>query len=78
MEIKIFGSGCKKCVGLYEMTGKVLEDLNVSADLQKITDLEKTLESGIISTPAMMIDDKIMFAGRVPTQGELEKMIKES
>ena len=75
MEIKVFGSGCKKCNDLYEAVEKSLSDLGKSADLTKVQDLKEMVKSGVMKTPALMVDGKLVASGRVPSAKELEKLL---
>lgn len=65
MIIKILGSGCKNCVKLLENTEAALKDTGMQADIVKITDFAEIMTFGVMSTPALVIDDKVVSYGRV-------------
>lgn len=76
MEIKVFGSGCKKCSELYEAVEKSLKEMELSANLTKVEDLKEMVKSGVMKTPALMIDGKLVASGRIPSSKELVKLLK--
>jgi small redox-active disulfide protein 2 len=75
MIIKILGSGCKKCITLTENTQAALANLGREAQVLKITDFAEIAAHGVMSTPALAIDDKVASVGKVPTVGEVEKLL---
>jgi len=77
MNIKILGSGCPNCRLLEENTRKALKDLNIDAEIEKITDYEKIAEFGIMSTPALIVDGEIKIYGMVPTVTNIKKMLEQ-
>ena len=76
MIIKILGSGCKKCATLTENTEKALASLGLTAELIKVTDFAQIAAHGVMSTPALAIDDKVVSVGKVLTAAEVERMLK--
>ena len=76
MIIKILGSGCKKCVTLTENTKTALEKLGQQAEVVKITDFAEIAAHGVMSTPALVIDDKVVSVGKVLTAGEVEALLQ--
>lgn len=78
MIIKIFGPGCLKCEKLKENTEKALKERNIKeAEIQKVSDIEKITEAGIMGLPALMINGEIKAAGRVPDIEEIKEWLKE-
>jgi small redox-active disulfide protein 2 len=75
MIIKILGSGCKKCITLTENTQAALANLGREAQVLKITDFAEIAAHGVMSTPALAIDDKVASVGKVLTVGEVEKLL---
>lgn len=74
MVIKVLGSGCPSCKTLHERVKEVVsEDKDIKVEY--ITDISVILEEGIMSTPALMIDEKVVCTGRVPSQEEIEEYI---
>lgn len=77
MIIKILGTGCSKCEALERETISTLTELNVAADVQKVTRMDEIMQYDVMLTPALVINDQVKVAGRVPKPEELKKLIKE-
>jgi len=77
MKIEILGTGCPKCKKLNELVEKVINELGVSAEIIKITDINKIIDYGVMVTPALVIDGEVMVAGKIPSMEEIIKWIKE-
>jgi len=76
MKIKILGSGCPNCKVLEANTKKALVELKIKADVEKVTDIAKIMEYGVMSTPALVIDEKIVSSGRVLSSDEIKKLLR--
>jgi small redox-active disulfide protein 2 len=76
MKIKILGTGCPNCKVLEANTKKALEELKIKADVEKVTDIVKIMEYGVMSTPALVIDNKVVSYGKVLTSEEIKKLLK--
>jgi len=77
MEIRILGPGCPRCGEVEKRTINVLAELNVGADVQKVTDIKKIAEYKIFSTPGLVINGKVKSSGRIPSQEEIKRWIRE-
>lgn len=78
MIIEIFGSGCPKCQQLEKNTKKAVGELELKdVKIEHIYDVEKIIEMGIMMTPAMAIDKKIVVAGKIPSVEEIKEIIKQ-
>jgi len=77
MKIQIFGSGCATCKKLYEATKITINKIKLSAEVEYITDIQKMVELGLMQSPALVIDNKIAVAGRVPSISELKEIINK-
>ncbi|HJV73588.1 MAG TPA: thioredoxin family protein [Noviherbaspirillum sp.] len=75
MIIKILGSGCRKCVALTENAKAALTSLDREADIVKVTDVAEIAAHGVMSTPALAIDDKVVSVGKVLTPAEVAALI---
>jgi small redox-active disulfide protein 2 len=75
MEIIVFGSGCKKCEELIATCQEIAKDRNIVASISKVTDIDEMINHGVLFTPALMINGKIMVSGKVPTRKTLESWI---
>jgi len=77
MLIKILGTGCKKCVTLAENTQAALASLGREAEVIKVTDIAEIAAMGVMSTPALAIDDQVVSMGKVLSSGEVEALLKD-
>ena len=75
MKIQILGTGCAKCNKLAEATGQAAEALGLDYELEKVTDMLRFADFGVMITPAMAVDGKVMVSGRVPDHEELKAML---
>ncbi len=77
MEIRILGPGCPRCAEVEKRAINALAELNVGADVQKITDIKKIAEHKILATPGLIINRKVKCTGRIPTSDEIKGWIRE-
>jgi len=77
MEIEILGTGCPKCKKLHELAEEAVKELGVSAEIIKVTDINKIIDYKVLITPALAIDGDAMVVGRIPSKEEIIKWIKE-
>jgi len=77
MEIKILGPGCARCHDLEKRTINVLAELGVAADVQKVSDIKKIMEFGILATPGLVIGGKVKCSGRIPSGEEIKRWVQE-
>ncbi|HLF35796.1 MAG TPA: thioredoxin family protein [Cyclobacteriaceae bacterium] len=75
MEIKVLGTGCPRCKALEQSVMNVLAETDIVADVSKVGDIAKIIEYGVIHTPALVINGKIVLSGRVPSGTELKSII---
>jgi len=75
MKIEILGSGCAKCNKTKEMAEKAVKEMGVEAEIVKVEDFDKILGYGVMITPALVIDEKVVVKGRVPSADELKKIL---
>ncbi|MFA6800704.1 MAG: thioredoxin family protein [Acholeplasmataceae bacterium] len=78
MQIKVLGTGCKNCKQLLENTKKACSELSSDAEILYITDYLEIAKTGLMRTPGLMIDDKIVSFGKVPTSDEIIKLINNA
>lgn len=76
MKIKVLGTGCPKCKQLEANVKKALEETGKTAEIEKVTDVNKIIEAGVMATPALAIDGKIVCSGRIPTTEEIKKWLQ--
>ena len=77
MNIKIIGGGCDKCDTVYENTLAAVKTLELEADIEKVEDLIEIVMLGVMTVPAIMIDGKVVSAGRVLKEKEIIKLLKK-
>ena len=75
MEIKILGSGCPKCKTLEKMTRDAVTKLGLEAEISKVQDIMDIMAYGVMSTPALVINEKVVLKGRLPSVDEIEKLL---
>ena len=73
--IKILGTGCANCRNLDKMVRSAVEDLKLDAQVIKEEDIMKIIAYGVRRTPALVIDEKVVLYGRVPTEKELVSLL---
>jgi len=76
MEIKILGPGCPKCKTLDKLTRDVVEKNSIDATITKVEDIMEIMKYGVMSTPALVVDEKVVIKGRVPSAEEILKAFK--
>lgn len=76
MEIKVLGPGCTNCVNLDRIAHQVVEELGINATFEKVEDFADIASFGVMSTPALVVDGKVLISGRVPTASHLKGLIE--
>ena len=76
MIIKILGPGCTNCVNLERVTRQAVADLGLDAQFEKVTDYPAIMGYGVMSTPGLVVDDKVVVAGRVPTPAKVRELLE--
>lgn len=77
MEIKVLGPGCKNCQHLEENVKEACANLSIDAHIVKITDYQEIFSYGIMRTPALVIDGKVVISGQVPNAKQLEQILSK-
>ena len=75
MKIKILGPGCAKCHQLGQTAKEVIKELGVDATIEEVKDIKKIMEYPILATPGLVVDEKLVCFGRVPTKSEVTTFI---
>ena len=75
MIIKVLGSGCANCVNLEKATRQAIADLGLDATIEKVTDYPTILGYGVMSTPGLVVDEKVVLSGRVPNAAQLRELL---
>ncbi len=77
MKIQVLGSGCRKCVQLYENVKAAMDEISLDAELEKVEDPDTITDMGVLITPALIIDGEVHKKGRVPSADELIELFEE-
>ena len=77
MNIKILGMGCAKCIKLYDFAKEAVEELGIDATVEKVEDIKGIMNYGVMATPALVIDEKVIFAGKTASKKELVEIISK-
>ena len=75
MHIKVLGPGCRNCQTLERVTREALADLGVDAEVEKVTDYPTIAGYGVMSTPALVVDEQLVLTGRVPTTAQVRDLL---
>lgn len=78
MEIKILGTGCPKCKALEKNTREAANELGISAEIDKVTEITKIMEYDIMFTPGLVINGEVKASGKVLDKEDIKKLISEA
>lgn len=78
MQIQVLGSGCPNCKKLFELTKKAVKELELKTEVEYITDSQKIIELGVMSSPVLAIDGKAVITGSVPSIDKIKEAISGS
>ena len=77
MEIKVLGTGCPNCQTLEKTAREVVEELGIDASVTKEEDIMKIMAYGILHTPGLVVDEKVVLSGRVPSKKEVKELLTQ-
>ncbi|TJX65331.1 thioredoxin family protein [Soehngenia saccharolytica] len=77
MIIKILGSGCKKCNELEENAKEAVKEVGLNAEIIKVTDFKEIAKYGVMTTPALVIDEKVVSKGKVLKKDEIKEVLSK-
>lgn len=75
MKLEILGVGCPKCKQLTANAEAAVKELNIQAEIGKVTDIDKIIEYGVMMTPALAVDGTVVSAGKVLAKDEIKKIL---
>ena len=75
--IKVLGAGCKSCHEQYENAKKAVADMGLSVEVEYITDMEKVMSFGVMSMPAIVVNDKVVSMGKVLKPADIRKLLEK-
>lgn len=76
MQIKILGTGCAKCHRLEQLTREAATELGIQAEFDHVTEMDKIMAYPIMTTPALVINEEVKVAGRMPSKEEIAGWLK--
>lgn len=77
MQIKVLGPGCPRCEEVYKRTTEVLQEMNLTAEVEKIKDIKQIMEYKILATPGLIVNGKVKCAGKIPAKSQIKQWIEE-
>lgn len=78
MELKVLGMGCAKCSKVESNVKEAVKDLGIDATVEKVDDVKEIMSFGVMSTPALVIDGKVAFAGKTASIKEIKSMLEKA
>jgi small redox-active disulfide protein 2 len=75
MTIKVLGSGCMNCKTLEQRTVEALKNMHLEASIEKVTDFQQIASYGILRTPGLVVENKVIVQGRVPTVAQIQELL---
>ena len=75
MKIQVLGTGCPKCKKLAANAETAAKELGLAVEIEKVTDIDKIIDFGVMSTPSLAIDGKVVVVGKVPSVEEIKKLL---
>ena len=75
--VKVLGAGCKSCHEQYENAKAAVQALGLSVEVEYITDMEKVMEYGVMSMPAIVVNEKVVSMGKVLKTADVEKLLRK-
>ena len=75
--VKVLGAGCKSCHEMYENTKKAVTEMGLSVEVEYITDMQKVMEYGVMSMPALVVNEKVVSMGKVLKSADVEKLLRK-
>lgn len=73
--IKVLGSGCASCHALYENTKEAIQKMGLSVEVEYVTDMQKIMDYGVMSMPALVVNEKVASMGKVLKSADVEKLL---
>jgi small redox-active disulfide protein 2 len=78
LTIKVLGSGCENCKRLAWLAERTVNHLGIEAKIEKVTDYAKIMEYPILSTPGLVINEKLVASGRIPSESEITTFLTDA
>jgi small redox-active disulfide protein 2 len=78
MNIKVLGTGCSNCKTLEKLVRSTVEEMKIDATVEKVEDIQQIMGYGIMRTPGLVINEKVVLSGKIPSAKELVELIEKS
>ena len=78
MNIKVLGTGCSNCNTLVKLVKTTVEEMKIEATVEKVEDIQQIMGYGIMRTPGLVINEKVVISGRIPSAKELVELIEKN
>jgi len=78
INLKVLGTGCAKCKTLEKVTTEVVNENKFDAEIQKVEDIVEIMNYGVMATPALVVNGKVVFSGRIPSKSEIKNFIEKA
>ncbi len=78
MKIQILGTGCPKCAKLAELADTAAKELGLDYEMEKVTDINEIMEFGVMATPGLAVDGKVLVAGKIPSPERIKELLQTS
>lgn len=75
MNIQVLGTGCAKCKALEKITREVVAEAGIDANITKVEDIVEIMKFNVMTTPALVVDSKVVLKGRIPSNSELKEIL---
>lgn len=75
MEIKVLGTGCPKCRSLEKVTREAVDEAGIAASVTKVEDIVEIMNYGVMTTPALVVNGKVLVKGKVPSVAEIRTLL---
>ena len=77
LNIKVIGKGCPNCEKLERLCNEVIKEENLDAQVEKVTDVNKFADYGVMMTPGLVVNDKLLSQGKIPVKNTLAKWLND-
>jgi small redox-active disulfide protein 2 len=78
MKIQILGTGCPKCKKLTELAEAAAKEMGLDYEIEKVTDISKILDFGVMSTPGLAVDGKVLLSGPLPSSDQIKRLLAQA
>ena len=78
LTIKVLGPGCENCKRLAWLAGRAVNHLGIEAQIEKVTDYARIIEYPILSTPGLVVNEKLVASGRIPSEAEITTFLMDA